>query len=63
MITDAPFASFPNDCYFDDKTPQEDLCCKVSFSVNPSATFRSVTESSTGEITFTKYVMYKKISY
>ena len=54
MITDTPFASSPNDCYFDDKTPRENLYCKVNFSVNPNAAFLSVTESSTGEIAFTK---------
>ena len=52
---DAPFASSPNNCYFDDKTSQEDLKCKVRFNVNPNATFRSVTEARTGEIATTKY--------
>ena len=52
---DAPFASSPNDCYFDDKTPQEDLKCEVRFNVNPNAAFHSVTIASTGEIAMIKY--------
>ena len=55
MITDAPFVTSPNNCYFDNKTPPEDLKCEVRFNVNPNATFRSVTENDTGEITITKY--------